>query len=227
MSMLERHVNKARLALFDLDNTLLAGDSDHGWGEFMVAQGLVDGADYGAKNDAFYQDYLAGSLDMVAYAEFALTPLTQYSATELNSIHQKFMKTTVIPMIAPKTQALLKKHRDAGDVLVIVTATNDFITAPIAEYLAIPHLIATPTECIDGRYTGKLSGAPCFKEGKIDKLNAWMALNNYTIEGACFYSDSHNDIPLLALVDEPIVVDPDATLEAHALANGWPMLSLR
>jgi len=151
----------------------------------------------------------------------------KYSISELAVIHQKFMKATVIPMIAPKTQALLKKHRDAGDILVIVTATNDFITAPIAEYLAIPHLIATPTECIDGRYTGKLSGAPCFKEGKIDKLNAWMALNNYTIEGACFYSDSHNDLPLLALVDEPFAVDPDDTLKAHALATGWPVLSLR
>jgi|TARA_B110000211_G_scaffold153004_1_gene173859 HAD superfamily hydrolase (TIGR01490 family) len=218
---------QGRLALFDLDNTLLAGDSDHGWGEFMVAQGLVDGADYGAKNDTFYQDYLAGSLDMVAYAEFALAPLMQYSATELNSIHQQFMQTTVIPMIAPKAQVLLKQHRDAGDVLVIVTATNDFITAPIAEHLAIPHLIATPTEVINGRYTGKLSGAPCFKAGKIDKLNHWMALNGYSIEGACFYSDSHNDIPLLALVDEPIAVDPDAVLEAHALANGWPVMSLR
>ena len=218
---------QGRLALFDLDNTLLAGDSDHGWGQFMVAQGLVDGANYGAKNDAFYQDYLAGDLDMVAYAEFALAPLAQYSATELNTIHQKFMQTTVIPMIAPKTQALLKKHRDAGDVLVIVTATSDFITAPIAEYLAIPHLIATPTECVDGRYTGKLSGTPCFKAGKIDKLNAWMALNGYNIEGACFYSDSHNDLPLLALVDEPIVVDPDPKLEAHALANGWQVMSLR
>jgi len=218
---------QGRLALFDLDNTLLAGDSDHGWGEFMVAQGLVDGANYGAKNDTFYQDYLAGNLDMVAYAEFALAPLMQYSATELNSIHQQFMQTTVVPMIAPKTQALLKQHRDAGDVLVIVTATNDFITAPIAEYLAIPHLIATPTEVINGRYTGKLSGAPCFKAGKIDKLNHWIALNGYSIEGACFYSDSHNDLPLLALVDEPIAVDPDATLEAHALANGWPVISLR
>jgi len=218
---------QGRLALFDLDNTLLAGDSDHGWGEFMVVQGLVDGADYGAKNDIFYQDYLAGNLDMAAYAEFALAPLTQYSVTELKTIHQKFMQTTVIPMIAPKTQALLKKHRDAGDVLVIITATNDFITAPIAQYLNIPHLIATPTECVDGRYTGKLSGSPCFKAGKIDKLNAWMALNDKTIEGACFYSDSHNDLPLLALVDEPIAVDPDATLEAHALANGWPVMSLR
>jgi len=218
---------QGRLALFDLDNTLLAGDSDHGWGEFMASEKLVDAADYGKKNDLFYQDYLAGRLDMVAYAEFALAPLMKYSISELAVIHQKFMKATVIPMIAPKTQALLKKHRDAGDILVIVTATNDFITAPIAEYLAIPHLIATPTECIDGRYTGKLSGAPCFKEGKIDKLNAWMALNNYTIEGACFYSDSHNDLPLLALVDEPFAVDPDDTLKAHALATGWPVLSLR
>ena len=218
---------QGRLALFDLDNTLLAGDSDHGWGEFMVSQGLVDGADYGAKNDSFYQDYVAGKLNMSAYAEFALAPLMQHEATELSTIHKKFMQTTVIPMIAPKTQALLKKHRDAGDVLVIVTATSDFITAPIAEYLAIPHLIATPTECVNGRYTGKLSGAPCFKAGKIDKLNHWMSLNGYSIEGACFYSDSHNDLPLLALVDEPIAVDPDATLEAHAQSHGWPVISLR
>ncbi len=216
-----------RLALFDLDNTLLAGDSDHGWGEFMVAQGLVNTDEYGTKNDAFYQDYLAGSLDMVAYAEFALAPLMQHEATELSTIHKKFMQTTVIPMIAPKTQALLKQHREAGDVLVIITATNDFITAPIAEHLGIPHLIATPTEVINGRYTGKLSGAPCFKAGKIDKLYHWMALNGYSIEGACFYSDSHNDLPSLALVDEPIAVDPDATLEAHAQSHGWPVISLR
>ena len=216
-----------RLALFDLDNTLLAGDSDHGWGQFMVSQGVVDGADYSAKNDAFYQDYVAGTLDMNAYAEFVLAPLTQYSATELSNIHQQFMTSIVIPMIAPKTQALLKQHRDAGDVLVIITATNDFITGPIADYLAIPHLIATPAECIDGRYTGKLSGSPCFKEGKIDKLNEWMTAKGDTIEGACFYSDSHNDIPLLAQVDEPIVVDPDAKLAAHALPKGWPVMSLR
>ena len=218
---------QGRLALFDLDNTLLAGDSDHGWGEFMVAQGLVNRDEYGTRNDAFYQDYLAGSLDMVAYAEFALAPLMQREATELSIIHKKFMQTTVIPMIAPKTQALLKQHREAGDVLVIITATNDFITAPIAEHLGIPHLIATPTEVINGRYTGKLSGAPCFKAGKIDKLNHWMSLNGYSIEGACFYSDSHNDLPLLALVDEPIAVDPDATLEAHAQSHGWPVISLR
>jgi HAD superfamily hydrolase (TIGR01490 family) len=218
---------QGRLALFDLDNTLLAGDSDHGWGEFMVAQGLVNRDEYGTRNDAFFQDYLAGSLDMVAYAEFALAPLMQREATELSIIHKKFMQTTVIPMIAPKTQALLKQHREAGDVLVIITATNDFITAPIAEHLGIPHLIATPTEVINGRYTGKLSGAPCFKAGKIDKLNHWMSLNGYSIEGACFYSDSHNDLPLLALVDEPIAVDPDATLEAHAQSHGWPVISLR
>ena len=216
-----------RLALFDLDNTLLAGDSDHGWGQFMVSQGVVDGADYSAKNDAFYQDYVAGTLDMNAYAEFVLAPLTQYSATELSNIHQQFMTSIVIPMIAPKTQALLKQHRDAGDVLVIITATNDFITGPIADYLAIPHLIATPAECIDGRYTGKLSGSPCFKEGKIDKLNEWMTAKGYTIEGACFYSDSHNDIPLLARVDKPVVVDPDTKLAAHAIAKGWPVMSLR
>lgn len=216
-----------RLALFDLDNTLLAGDSDHGWGEFMVSQGLVDGADYGAKNDSFYQDYVAGKLNMSAYAEFVLAPLTQYSTAKLDSIHQQFMQTVVIPMIAPKTQALLQQHRNAGDVLVIVTATNDFITAPIAAYLDIPHLIATPAELLNGRYTGRLSGPPCFQAGKIDKLNAWMARHDYTIEGAYFYSDSHNDIPLLSLVDQPMVVDPDTKLEAHAVAHAWPIMSLR
>ena len=216
-----------RLALFDLDNTLLAGDSDHGWGEFMVAENLVDAKTYAVKNDAFYQDYLAGTLDMVAYAEFALEPLTQYSLGQLSQIHDKFMQTIVIPMIAKKTHALLQQHRDAGDVLVIVTATNDFITAPIAKYLGIDHLIATPTQCLDGRYTGKLSGTPCFKAGKIDKLNAWMSKHGYRIDGACFYSDSHNDLPLLELVDHPVAVDPDDTLKAHALAKGWPVMSLR
>jgi len=217
----------SRLALFDLDNTLLAGDSDHGWGEFIVKQGLVDADDYGRKNDAFYQDYLAGSLDMAAYAEFALAPLTQYSATELETIHAQFMHSTIIPMIAAKTQALLDQHRQAGDVLVIVTATNDFITTPIAQHLGIPHLIATPAERIDGRYTGKLSAAPCFKAGKIDNLNAWMEQHGHNIEGACFYSDSHNDLPLLELVAEPIAVDPDTKLKAHAQAKGWPVISLR
>jgi HAD superfamily hydrolase (TIGR01490 family) len=130
-------------------------------------------------------------------------------------------------MIAPKTQALLQQHRNAGDVLVIVTATNDFITAPIAAYLDIPHLIATPAELLNGRYTGRLSGPPCFQAGKIDKLNAWMARHDYTIEGAYFYSDSHNDIPLLSLVDQPMVVDPDTKLEAHAVAHAWPIMSLR
>ena len=216
-----------RLALFDLDNTLLAGDSDYGWGQFMVTQGLVDEADYGAKNDAFYQNYLTGTLDMTAYAEFVLAPLTHYSAHELGTIHQQFMHTTVIPMIAPKTQALLKQHRDAGDILVIVTATNDFVTGPIADYLAIPHLIATQAQMLNGRYTGKLKGLPCFQAGKIDKLKAWIEVHNYSIDGAYFYSDSHNDIPLLALVDKPVAVDPDATLKAHALANNWPVLSLR
>jgi HAD superfamily hydrolase (TIGR01490 family) len=122
---------------------------------------------------------------------------------------------------------LLQQHRNAGDVLVIVTATNDFITAPIAAYLDIPHLIATSAEVVNGHYTGRLSGTPCFQAGKIDKLNAWMALHDYTIEGACFYSDSHNDIPLLSLVGQPMVVDPDAKLEAHALTHGWPIMTLR
>jgi len=217
----------SKLALFDLDNTLLAGDSDHAWGEFMVQQGLVNAEDYGKKNDDFYQDYLAGTLDMVAYAEFALEPLTRYSLAELDTIHKQFMAQVIIPMIGPKALALLDEHRNQGDTLVIVTATNDFITAPIAKYLNIAHLIATPTQCIEGRYTGKLSGAPCFKAGKIDKLNTWMDENGHKIEGACFYSDSHNDIPLLALVDVPVAVDPDDKLKAHALANNWPVMSLR
>ena len=216
-----------RLALFDLDNTLLAGDSDHSWGEFMVANEMVDGAYFKEQNDKFYEDYKNGCLDMHAYGAFILQPLTKYTQQELVLFHYQFMRECVIPMVLPKGQELIQQHRDAGDEIVIITATNDFVTFPISKYLGVDHLIATTAEKIDGQYTGKISGTPCLKEGKIGKLMDWLDTTDFSLMGARFYSDSFNDIPLLAEVDEPVVVDPDATLREHAMANDWPIITLR
>ncbi len=216
-----------RLALFDLDNTLLAGDSDHSWGEFMVANKLVDSEYFTAQNDKFYQDYQNGCLDMHAYGAFALKPLTQYNDQQLLAFHDQFMQQHVIPMVLAKGRTLLQNHQAAGDKIIIITATNDFITYPIAQYLGVDTLIATTAEKINGQYTGKITGTPCLQAGKISKLKAWLENTHYDLAGACFYSDSFNDIPLLDVVDEPIAVDPDDKLRAHALDAGWPIITLR
>ncbi len=216
-----------RLALFDLDNTLLAGDSDHSWGEFMVANQLVDGDYFKQQNGKFYADYQNGCLDMHAYGAFALQPLTQYNSEELAKLHYRFMHERVIPMVLPKGQQLVQQHREAGDTIIIITATNDFITYPIAKYLGVDTLIATTAEQIDGQYTGQITGTPCLQEGKISKLKDWLDKTDLSLIGARFYSDSFNDIPLLQEVDEPIAVDPDEKLRAHAQACGWPIISLR
>lgn len=215
------------LAIFDLDNTLLAGDSDHAWGEFLVGAGLVDGAWYKAQNDRFYADYCAGTLDIFAYSEFVFAVLTQHDDATLQAWHERFMAEKVAGMILPKGRELLEKHRQAGDRLLIITATNRFITAPIAAELGVPELLATDPERVDGRYTGKVAGTPCFKEGKIERLRQWLASTGESLEGAWFYSDSRNDIPLLEFVSRPVAVDPDEALRAHAEAKGWPVLSLR
>jgi HAD superfamily hydrolase (TIGR01490 family) len=215
------------LAIFDLDNTLLAGDSDHAWGEFLVEQGLVDGIWYKAENDRFYADYCAGRLDILAYSEFVFSVLTQHDAATLADWHRRFMQEKVAAMILPKGRALLAQHRAAGDQLLIITATNRFITEPIARELGVGELLATEPERINGRYTGKVAGIPCYKEGKIQRLEAWLAATGTSAEDACFYSDSRNDIPLLAYVSRPVAVDPDDALRQHALSLGWPILSLR
>lgn len=215
------------LALFDLDNTLIAGDSDHLWGEFLVAEALVDSTHYRAENDRFYEDYKAGVLDVNAYLAFVLEPLTRFSLDELEQLHQRFMAGYIEPVMLPQATRLLDWHRQQGHRLMIVTATNDFITAPIAERLGVTELIAPIAERVDDRYTGQVVGIPSFREGKVVRLEQWLAEHNENLTGSYFYSDSFNDLPLLERVDNPVAVDPDDTLRAQAQAQGWSIISLR
>ncbi|OAI95003.1 HAD family hydrolase [Pseudomonas putida] len=216
-----------RLALFDLDNTLLGGDSDHAWGDYLCARGILDPVEYQNRNDAFYQDYLAGKLDLQAYLNFSLEILATTEMAQLDEWHGDFMRDCVEPIILPKALALLKKHRDAGDKLVIITATNRFITGPIAKRLEVETLLATECELVDGRYTGRSIDVPCFREGKVTRLKRWLEENGLTLEGSYFYSDSMNDLPLLEQVNNPVAVDPDPNLRAEAEKRGWPVISLR
>lgn len=215
------------LAIFDLDNTLLAGDSDHAWGEFLVEEGIVDAEEYRLANDRFYQEYLNGELDILHYLGFALQPLANHSMSELLAWRKIFMERKVLPMMLTRAEALLQSHRDRGHTLMIITATNRFVTEPIAEALGIEHLIATEPELVNGHYTGEVAGTPSFQDGKVIRLNDWLDAHKRTLEGAWFYSDSHNDLPLLKQVDNPVAVDPDPTLEKYARDNGWQVLSLR
>lgn len=215
------------LAIFDLDNTLLAGDSDHSWGEFLVQKKLVDGEEYREANDRFYQDYKAGTLDIYAFLDFSLAVLTRHTPAELATLHAEFMQTYIEPMLQPKAHALLQEHRARGDYLLIITATNSFVTRPIATRLGVDDILATDPEIINGRYTGKCTGTPCFQTGKVVRLHEWLKTHNHNLDGAYFYSDSINDLPLLELVTNPVVVDPDEKLEAIAREKGWPVMSLR
>ncbi|MFG1498337.1 HAD family hydrolase [Saccharospirillum sp. HFRX-1] len=215
------------LAIFDLDQTLLSGDSDHAWGEFLVESGLVDAHTVLTANDQFFADYQAGRLDIQAYLLFVLEFLADKDPAELAELHRRFMDAKIIPMIQAGTEALLNKHRDLGHTLMIITATNRFVTGPIAQYLGIEHLIACEAEQINGRYTGRPEGVPSFREGKVTRLNDWLEQHDETLDGAWFYSDSHNDLPLLSLVDHPVAVDPDERLQAEAQQRGWSIISLR
>ena len=216
-----------KLAIFDLDNTLLNGDSDHAWGEFLVSQGYVDGAYYEARNDQFYQDYQNGTLDINEYLEFALAPLTEHSMDELALMHQQFMQNAIKPMLQDKATSLLDNHRQQGRFLLIITATNGFVTHPIAKLLGVDDILATDPEIIDDKYTGKIAGTPCFQEGKVARLNQWLTENHYSLDGSYFYSDSINDLPLLEVVEKPIAVDADEKLTAIATQRDWPLISLR
>jgi HAD superfamily hydrolase (TIGR01490 family) len=215
------------LALFDLDNTLIAGDSDHAWGEFVVAKGLVDGEHFSATNDKFFADYQRGLLDIHAYLSFALEPLAKFSPLQLHHLHKEFMSDKITPLKLAKADQIVEQHRLNGDTIMVITATNSFITAPIVESLGIDLLIASEGEIINGHYTGKPSGVPSYKEGKVTRLQQWLDQTGHNLEGSYFYSDSHNDLPLLSIVDNPIAVDPDPTLRQHALDHGWPILSFR
>jgi len=218
------------LALFDLDNTLLAGDSDHAWGEFLCERGVVDSAEYQARNNEFYNHYKAGTLDNLAFLEFVLAPLARIPRPALDALHADFMQSHVRRMMLPQGRALVHKHLDAGDLVAIVTATNAFVTAPIARAFGVQTLIATVPAQEDGQFTGKPRGTPAFREGKVARVESWLetqALNWQSFEESWFYSDSLNDLPLLEHVTHPVAVDPDPTLRLHAEAVGWPVISLR
>ncbi len=221
---------KQNLALFDLDNTLLAGDSDYSWSLFLIEQGLLDASSHRARNEQFYQDYKNGNLDIYKFLEFQLKPLSQHSVAFLDTLHLKFMQEVIRPMMTTKAQDLVNKHQAAGDLCLIITATNSFVTKPIAEAYGIEHLIGTDPEMIDGRYTGGVSGVPSFQAGKVTRINQWLADRQQQLsdfETSYFYSDSHNDLPLMKLVTNPVAVDADETLTEYAKAQHWPHISLR
>jgi len=219
-----------RLVLFDLDNTLLAGDSDFEWAQFLIDQGVLDREVYEARNLEFYEHYKAGTLDIHEFLDFQLKPLARHPRPQLDAWHAEFMRTRILPIITAKSRALLEKELAAADLVAIITATNSFVTAPIARELGVAHLIATDPEQVNGEFTGGVAGIPCFREGKIARLDAWLAAQGVSrgdIAESRFYSDSLNDLPLLESVTHPVAVDPDPTLAAHAHKMGWPVISLR
>ena len=215
------------LALFDLDNTLLAGDSDYLWGCFLVDKGLVDGELYEEANERFYRQYAEGKLDIHEFLNFALQPLAENDAHLLQSLHREFMERHIRPIMTSRGADMVREHQDRGNRAVIITATNSFVTGPIAQAFAVDDLIATEPEIIDGRYTGKVAGIPCFQHGKIEKLHAWLHRTGVDFDDSWFYSDSHNDLPLLEEVAHPVAVDPDDQLRAVATERGWQITSFR
>jgi HAD superfamily hydrolase (TIGR01490 family) len=218
------------LALFDLDNTILAGDSDYNWSRFLIQEGYLDGAIHAEKNEKFYADYKAGTLDIYAFVEFQFKPLARNPRTVLNQLLKKYVEEVIKPMITEKAHALVKRHQDEGDLIIVITATNSFITKPIAELFGIVNLIGTDPEEKEGEFTGKVSGLPSFKEGKVTRLEAWLKGKNLSLasfEKSYFYSDSHNDLPLMQKVTHPVAVDSDDVLSEYAKSKGWPQISLR
>ena len=214
------------LAIFDMDKTLLAGDSDHAWGEFLVERGLVNSERYKRANDRFYEAYRAGRLDIVRYLKFVLRPLAENDPADLRRWREDFMSDKVRPMITPAARGLVAKHRSAGDTLLIITSTIEFVARPIAAEFGVDQLIASEGEQIDGCYTGRVLGTPCYREGKVQRLRAWVKEHSRTLTDSWCYSDSHNDLPLLELVDHPVAVNPDAILRQHAESCGWQILTL-
>jgi HAD superfamily hydrolase (TIGR01490 family) len=215
------------LAIFDLDHTLLDSDSDHAWGQYLVDKELVDPAVHKHRNDHFYEQYKAGTLDIHEYLAFSLKPLTDYSLEDMLASREAFLNERIVPMISQKSRDLIAHHKRQGDTLLIITATNGFVTYPIAELLGIDHIIAPHPEFIDGGYTGRVVGTPSFQHGKVIRLNEWLEEQGYELTDSWFYSDSHNDLPLLEIVDHPVAVDPDDTLRKVAEDKGWPVISLR
>lgn len=215
------------LAIFDLDHTLLSGDSDHAWGQFLVDNKVVEAEYHQTQNDYFYEQYKAGDLDIEEYLAFALKPLTEHPLETMLALRETFIENRIKPLITQKALALIAKHQRAGDELLIITATNAFITRPIANLLGFNELIAPEPEIINGQYTGSITGIPSFQQGKVARLEMWLAEKKIDLHGAYFYSDSHNDLPLLNIVDHPVAVDADDILTDTATRNGWPIISLR
>lgn len=215
------------LAIFDLDNTLIADDSDYLWGQFLVDQGIVDKDYYESANTKFYDDYKQGTLDIFEFLNFSLKPLAEHNPEQLFQWRAQFIELAIKPILLESAQQLIAKHKHRGDTLLVITATNRFVTEPIVQLYGIENLLATTPEFIDGRYTGSIIDIPCFQEGKVKLLEAWLKDSTETMEGSWFYSDSHNDLPLLKLVDHPVAVDPDDKLSEFAQAANWPIISLR
>ena len=215
------------LAIFDLDNTLISDDSDYLWGQFLVDQGIVDKELYERANSKFYDDYKQGNLDIVEFLNFSLAPLANNEPEQLYLWRTKFVEEVIKPIILKPAIRQVNKHRFKGDTVMVITATNRFVTEPIIKLFGIDHLLATTPEFEDGRYTGKFNGTPCFQEGKVKLLQSWLENSSETLENSSFYSDSYNDISLLELVDNPIAVDPDEKLLAHAEQKNWSIISLR
>jgi HAD superfamily hydrolase (TIGR01490 family) len=219
-----------RLTLFDLDNTLLAGDSDYEWGQFLVDRGVLERETYEAQNRAYFEQYAAGTLDIHEYLGFALRPLAAHSPQDLARWHAEFMESRILPMVKAPARALVNRHLARGDLCAVITATNSFVTAPIAREFGVSHLIATEPESRGGRFTGRVAGTPCFREGKLRRLDEWLAGQGRSFaefSESCFYSDSHNDLPLLERVTRPVAVDPDEALRTRAGEQGWEVISLR
>jgi HAD superfamily hydrolase (TIGR01490 family) len=221
---------KQNLALFDLDNTLLAGDSDYNWSLFLIKQGLLDEKTHHERNEQFYLDYKNGTLDIYKFLAFQLKPLAEHSVADLNALHANYMESVIRPMMTKKAQDLVNQHKAQGDLCLVITATNSFVTMPIAQAYGIAHLIGTDPEMVNGAYTGGVAGVPSFQEGKVTRLNQWLAERGQVLadfEQSYFYSDSHNDLPLMKLVTHPVAVDADAKLTDYAQQHGWPHISLR
>ena len=215
------------IAIFDLDHTLIDGDSDYLWGLYLVEQGIVDRTTYEARNAEFYEDYKHGRLDIHAFLRFALKPLSEHKVETLKAWREGFLDQKIRPILLPKAKALIEDHRDRGHTVIVITATNRFVTEPIAALYDVKHLIATEPEMVAGCYTGQVVGIPCFAEGKVTRLENWLDDHDQTTKDCWFYSDSHNDLALLEHVDHPVAVDPDPILSRHALKNNWSIISLR
>ena len=215
------------LAIFDLDHTLLHGDSDQLWGEFFARRANLDEEQRIRTSQRFYDDYVKGKLDLEAFLEFALAPLSQFPMAQLIQWRNEFIQSVIDPIILPAAVDLIEEHRSRGDTPIIITATNHFLTEPIAGLFGVKHLLATQPEIRNGQFTGRYTGVPTFREGKVVVLNMWIKEHNESLSGSYFYSDSANDIPLLDLVDHPIAVDPDPTLRLYAEERNWQVISLR